>query len=46
MRLVVETGANRCRENLLTGNKVTAIILNEYTAVSRRDLILTVREKG
>jgi hypothetical protein len=46
MRLVVEAGVDRRRENLLTGDKVTAIIPDEYTAASRRDLVLTVREGG
>jgi hypothetical protein len=46
IRLVVKTGTDRCYKNLLTGNKVTAIILDKYTAVSRRDLVLTVRERG
>jgi hypothetical protein len=46
MRLVVEAGADRRRENLPTGDEVTAIIPDEYTAASRRDLVLTVREGG
>jgi hypothetical protein len=46
MRLVVKAGADRRRENLLTGDKVTVIIPDEYTAASRRDLVLTVRERG
>jgi hypothetical protein len=46
MRLVVKAGADRCRENLLTSDKVTAIIPDKYTAASRRDLVLTVREGG
>ena len=46
MRLVVEAGADRRRKNLLTSDEVTAIILDEYTAASRRDLILTVRKGG
>ena len=46
MRLIVELGADRRRENLPTSNEVTAIILDEYTDASRRDLILTVRKVG
>ena len=46
MRLVVEAGADRRRKNLLISDEVTAIILDKYTAASRRDLILIVREKG
>jgi hypothetical protein len=46
MRLVVKAGADRCRENLLTGDKVTVIILDKYIAVSRCDLVLTVCEGG
>jgi hypothetical protein len=42
MRLVVEAGADRRRENLPTSDEVTPIIPDEYTAASRRDLILTV----
>jgi hypothetical protein len=44
MRLIIKLSANRCRENLLTSNKVTAIILDEYMDASRRNLVLTVRE--
>jgi hypothetical protein len=46
MRLIIELSANRRYENLLTSNKVTAIILNEYIDASRRDLVLIVREAG
>ena len=46
LRLVIESGADRRRENLPTSNEVTAIIPDEYTDASRRDLILTVREAG
>jgi hypothetical protein len=46
MRLVVEAGADRRRENLPTGKKVTAIIPDKYTAASCRDLVLTVCEGG
>jgi hypothetical protein len=44
MRLILESGANRRRENLLTSNKVIALILNKYTNISRRDLVLIIRE--
>jgi hypothetical protein len=44
MRLIIELSANRYRENPLTSNKVTAIILNEYINASCRDLVLTVYE--
>jgi hypothetical protein len=44
MRLILESGANCRRENLLTSNKVIAFILNEYINASRRDLVLIVRE--
>jgi hypothetical protein len=44
MRLILESGANCRRENLLTSNKGIAFILNEYINASRRDLVLTVRE--
>ena len=46
MRLVIKLGADRCYKNLLTSNKVTAIILDKYTDVSRRDLVLTVYKAG
>jgi hypothetical protein len=44
MRLILESGANRRYKNLLTSNKVIALILDEYINVSRRDLMLIVRE--
>jgi ribosomal 50S subunit-associated protein YjgA (DUF615 family) len=46
MRLIIKSSANRYRENLLTSNKVIAIILDEYTDASRRDLVLIVRKAG
>jgi hypothetical protein len=46
MRLIIELSANRRYKNLLTSNEVIAIILDEYTDASRRDLVLTVREAG
>ena len=44
MQLIVESGADRRRENLPTSDKVTALIPDEFTNTSRRDLILAVRE--
>jgi len=44
MRLIVETGADRCRENLPTSREIAAIIPNEYTEASRRDILLAVRD--
>jgi hypothetical protein len=46
MRLILESGADRCRENLSTNNEVTVLIPDEYTDTSRCDLVLTVREAG
>jgi hypothetical protein len=42
MRLILESGANRRRENLLTSNEVIAFILDEYINASCRDLVLIV----
>jgi hypothetical protein len=44
MRLILESGANCRYKNLLTSNEVIALILNEYTNISRYDLMLIVRE--
>ena len=44
MRLIIKSGADRRCKNLPTSNEVTAIIPDEYTDASRRDLVLTVRE--
>ena len=44
MRLIVEAGADRRRENLPTGDEVAVIIPNEYTEASRRDILLAVRD--
>jgi hypothetical protein len=46
LRLVIKAGADRRRENLPTSDKVTTIILDEFTDASRRDLVLIVREQG
>jgi hypothetical protein len=42
MRLIIKLSANCYYKNLLTSNEVIAIILDEYTDASRRDLILIV----
>jgi hypothetical protein len=42
MRLIIESGANRRRENLLTSNKVTAIILDKYINASCCNLIFII----
>jgi GTP cyclohydrolase I len=44
MRLILESGANRRRENLLTSNEVIALILDEYMDASCYNLVLIVRE--
>jgi hypothetical protein len=46
MRLIIELSANCRYKNLLTSNKVMAIILDKYINASRRDLVLIVREAG
>jgi hypothetical protein len=46
MRLIIELGANRYHENLLTSNEVMALILDEYMDASRYDLVLIVYEVG
>ncbi|KAF4637609.1 hypothetical protein G7Y89_g486 [Cudoniella acicularis] len=38
-----QSGADRRRENLPTGNEVTAILTDEFDGASRRDIVLTVR---
>jgi hypothetical protein len=43
MRLVMQTGADRRRENLLTSNKVAVILLDEFEEALRRDIILARR---
>jgi hypothetical protein len=42
MRLIVEKGANRRRENLPTANKVTVLIPDELDNARPRDLVLAV----
>ena len=46
MRLILESGADRHRENLPTSNEVTILIPDKYTDASRRNLVLMVREAG
>jgi hypothetical protein len=46
LRLVIEAGADRRRENLPTSDEITAIISDEFMDASRRDLVLAVREAG
>jgi hypothetical protein len=46
MHLILESDADRCCENLPTSNEVTALIPDEYTDTSRRNLVLTVRKAG
>jgi hypothetical protein len=46
MYLILESGTDRCYENLPTSNEVTALIPNEYTDTSRCNLVLTVRKAG
>jgi hypothetical protein len=43
MRLIMESGADRRQENLLTSNKVAAILTDEFNGASRRDIVLAVR---
>ena len=43
MRLVLEESADRRRENLLTSDEVTVIILNKYSDPSYRDIVLVER---
>lgn len=44
MRLVVEKGADKRRENLPTANEIGVLIPNEYTDPSFCDILLAVRE--
>jgi hypothetical protein len=44
MRLILELSVNRRCENLLTSNKVIALILNKYINASYCNLVLIVRE--
>jgi hypothetical protein len=40
MRLILEAGANRRRENLLMSNEVAVIIPDEYDNTTFRDIML------
>jgi hypothetical protein len=42
MRLILESGANYRYKNLLISNKVIAFIPDEYTDISRYNLVLIV----
>jgi hypothetical protein len=46
IRLILESGTDRYRENLPTSNEVTVLIPDKYTDASRHDLVLTVRKAG
>ena len=43
MRLILEAGADRRRENLPTSNEVAVIIPDEYGDASFRDIVLAER---
>jgi hypothetical protein len=43
MRLIMESGADRRRENLPTSNEVAGIFTDEFEGASRRDIVLAVR---
>ncbi len=46
MRLLLQSGADRCRENLPTATELTGILPDEFADKSRRDILLAVREPG
>ena len=46
MRLVLQSGADRRRENLPTSTELAGILPDEFTDESRRDVLLAVREPG
>jgi hypothetical protein len=46
IRLIIEKGADRRRENLPTVNEVAVLILNEIETTGPRDLVLAVRQLG
>lgn len=46
MTLVIQTGAERRRENLPLTTDVAAVILDEYDKASCRDVTFAVREPG
>ena len=46
IRLIIEKGADRRRENLPTANEVAVLIPNEIETTGPRDLVLAVRQPG
>jgi hypothetical protein len=46
MRLVVQTGADRRRENLPVTNELAGVLPDEWGEASHRDILLAVREPG
>jgi hypothetical protein len=46
MRLVLQTGADRRRENLPLAAEVAGVLPDEFADESRRDVLLAVREPG
>lgn len=44
VRLVMETGADRRRENLPTSDELAVILPDEFAGGSRRDIVLAVRD--
>jgi hypothetical protein len=46
MHLVLQSGADRRRENLLVSTKLAGILPDEFADESRRDVLLAVREPG
>jgi hypothetical protein len=44
MRLVIESGADRRRENLPTSDEIAAVLPDEYGEASRRDILLAARD--
>jgi hypothetical protein len=46
MRLIMESGADRCCQNLPMGNELAIVIPNEYGEQSKQDIVPAVREPG
>jgi hypothetical protein len=46
MRLILQSGADRRRENLPTATELAGILPDEFTDESRRDILLAVRKPG
>jgi hypothetical protein len=42
MCLIIKSGADRCQENLLTSNKVAAILTDEFNRASCCDIVFAV----